>query len=269
MRVNSRLMIQRAGQPPAAVELTSPVRLGGGAADELNVPGAPEAAATLSPVPDGVVVSARVQLVASGRPLAAGARRLVRSGERLELDGCAVWPEPGPEETRVLAGAILGGWAPCCGPRLLVLDGPAAGTRLPVADGAVVGRARTSEVPLDDPLASRRHLRLRLVDGSCTAEDLGSKNGFAVNGRRTRRGPARLGDGDALRIGSTVLVFHSGGDGVATCAVPRSAAGSPPALGLGARAGGPGPASRTRAAGAVLASGALAAAALALAGVAG
>ena len=257
--MNPRLMIQRAGEPPSAVELTSPLRAGGGAADELSVPGAPDAAALLSPAADGVVVSARVELVAAGQPLAAGQQRLVRTGQRVVVGSCAIWPEEDePEGTRALAAAILAGSAPRGGPRLVVLDGPAAGARLPVTDGAVLGRARGSALRLDDPLASRRHLLLRRAGGRVEAEDLGSKNGFRVNGRRVRRGPVRLGDNDELTVGATALLFQAGTDG------PRH----------GGAVGGPvtrdsAPLARTRVAGAVLASGALAAAALALAGFAG
>lgn len=61
-----------------------------------------------------------------------------------------------------------------------VVGGLDAGRRVEVAAGAVVavGRAAGSDVPLDDLVASRRHLRLA-VDGAgrVAVEDLGSRNG--------------------------------------------------------------------------------------------
>jgi len=60
---------------------------------------------------------------------------------------------------------------------------------------------------------SRHHARI-VVDGArAVLEDLGSKNGTSVRGRRLTA-PAELQDGDEIGIGPAVLVFRSSsGDG--------------------------------------------------------
>jgi pSer/pThr/pTyr-binding forkhead associated (FHA) protein len=53
----------------------------------------------------------------------------------------------------------------------------------------------------------RHHARIRLDDDAATLEDLGSKNGTYVKGRRVSA-PARLADGDQIRLGSVVITFR-------------------------------------------------------------
>ena len=69
----------------------------------------------------------------------------------------------------------------------------------------VLGRDPGADFVLDDELASRRHAQIVGRAGAWVLEDLGSTNGTLLNGKRTRR--AALADGDAIRIGSTVLRF--------------------------------------------------------------
>ena len=69
----------------------------------------------------------------------------------------------------------------------------------------VLGRDPSADFVLDDELASRRHAQIVGRAGAWVLEDLGSTNGTLLNGKRTRRAP--LADGDAIRIGSTVLRF--------------------------------------------------------------
>jgi pSer/pThr/pTyr-binding forkhead associated (FHA) protein len=47
---------------------------------------------------------------------------------------------------------------------------------------------------------------VRIAEGSATVEDLGSKNGLAVNGRRLR-GARRLAPGDEIALGATTLAY--------------------------------------------------------------
>jgi pSer/pThr/pTyr-binding forkhead associated (FHA) protein len=113
------------------------------------------------------------------------------------------------DTTRALAAAVLATEPDLAGAHLVVLQGPAAGRALPLREGAVLGRARHAELRVDDPLASRHHLRFTCVQGRWRIADLGSKNGFTVNGARP--GPSsHLSPGDRLALGATVLGFEGG-----------------------------------------------------------
>jgi pSer/pThr/pTyr-binding forkhead associated (FHA) protein len=71
-----------------------------------------------------------------------------------------------------------------------------------------IGREPESHVSLDwDTEVSRAHAVLERVGGAWTLIDDGlSRNGSFVNGRRVR-GRRRLGDGDAITVGKTLLVY--------------------------------------------------------------
>lgn len=90
-------------------------------------------------------------------------------------------------------------------PRLLIHKGDRAGLDQALGGACVVGRHPTADFVLDDPLVSRRHLRLHQVGGRWEVRDLGSTNGTALNGRLIRH--AFLSDGDVIRAGDTELVF--------------------------------------------------------------
>ncbi len=130
--------------------------------------------------------------------------------------------------TRALAAAIMVTDHPTSGARLVVLGGPSAGRELPLRDGAVLGRARRAELRIEDPLASRRHVRFTYRDGRWTAVDLASKNGFTVNGARPKALFA-LSPGDRLALGATALGFLDDG---AERTAPGVAAGAAPPAGL-------------------------------------
>ena len=98
-------------------------------------------------------------------------------------------------------------------------------------DGSLsIGRSAASDVPLTwDTEVSRLHAELAHVGEEWTIADEGlSRNGSFVNGRRLR-GRHRLRDGDAIRIGGTLLVYvcpEGGGSGTTT-AVTRQLAPPP------------------------------------------
>lgn len=75
----------------------------------------------------------------------------------------------------------------------------------------VIGRGAEADVRLADHAVSRRHAEIRVGDGTATVNDLGSTNGTIVNGARVST--AELADGDEVRLGETVLVFHESGQG--------------------------------------------------------
>jgi pSer/pThr/pTyr-binding forkhead associated (FHA) protein len=70
----------------------------------------------------------------------------------------------------------------------------------------IIGRADSSELPLDDPLVSRHHAAIDLADGVATLVDLESRNGVRLNGQKLN-GSRVLARGDRISIGSTDLVF--------------------------------------------------------------
>jgi hypothetical protein len=80
---------------------------------------------------------------------------------------------------------------------------------IPLSAGAnVLGREEDVNVRIDAPSVSRRHARITIAPGEpASIEDLGSKNGTWVAGRRLEGGPEPLTDGDALRLGRIELVF--------------------------------------------------------------
>jgi predicted component of type VI protein secretion system len=95
---------------------------------------------------------------------------------------------------------------------LVVTGGPGTGMRVQLDGELVVGR-EAEGLTIDDPELSRRHAVLRTTDGIVEIEDLGSRNGTLVNGRRIDT-PTRVGNGDAITVGRTALAVD----------LPRSAA---------------------------------------------
>jgi adenylate cyclase len=85
------------------------------------------------------------------------------------------------------------------------------GARVAIADGFSIGRGADNQLPLQDDMASRRHALIhdRGKDGFWIV-DLGSRNGTYRNNRRVQQ-PARLRDGDSIRVGSTRLLFRQPG----------------------------------------------------------
>jgi DNA-binding winged helix-turn-helix (wHTH) protein len=71
----------------------------------------------------------------------------------------------------------------------------------------VIGRAPESRLPIESPAVSRRHARVFVAGGQATIEDLGSKNGTFLGGRRLER-PTRLEDGATVIVGPALLVFR-------------------------------------------------------------
>jgi S1-C subfamily serine protease len=84
------------------------------------------------------------------------------------------------------------------------------------ATGLTLGRADTNEVVIGEtefPYVSHHHARVRLDDGVPWIEDLGSKNGTLVNGKRRDR--ALLHNGDIVQLGHAgprFAVVHVDGD---------------------------------------------------------
>lgn len=72
----------------------------------------------------------------------------------------------------------------------------------------VIGRDPDAALWVDHPSVSRRHALILIADGKAMLEDLGSKNGTHLNGKKIgRRSP--LSDGDEVRVGPESMVFRA------------------------------------------------------------
>ncbi len=90
-------------------------------------------------------------------------------------------------------------------------------------DRVTLGRRTSADVPLPwDDEVSRLHAELVRSGRDWTVSDDGlSLNGSFVNGEAIR-GRRRLKDGDAVRIGATVLVFRNPRDGESRATMPSA-----------------------------------------------
>ena len=71
----------------------------------------------------------------------------------------------------------------------------------------VLGRDEAAALWIDDDLVSRRHARIVVDETGAVLEDLGSKNGTRLRGKRIRS-PATLVDEDLITIGPASMIFR-------------------------------------------------------------
>jgi len=76
------------------------------------------------------------------------------------------------------------------------------GMEFDIPEGALLGRAESAEIKIDDPYASNAHARIFPRGDFMHVEDMGSTNGTYLNGRQLR-GAERLKVADVVRIGDT------------------------------------------------------------------
>lgn len=92
---------------------------------------------------------------------------------------------------------------------LIAITGGGAGTRYRIPAGeAVIGRSQRAAIKLIEDGVSRAHARIRSDAGELFLEDLGSRNGTFVNGRRIDR-VVLLSDGDKIQIGRNAVLRFS------------------------------------------------------------
>lgn len=89
--------------------------------------------------------------------------------------------------------------------KLRITKGKESGSEFEVADQAVIGRIPEVDIQIADTKASRRHTRVVQTGGAYFCEDMESRNGTLVNGKKISR--VKLRDGDVITIGKTELVF--------------------------------------------------------------
>src|SRR4051812_21378898 len=94
---------------------------------------------------------------------------------------------------------------------LRILAGSCSQPAYPVEmQGLSIGREECDVVIRDDPRISRKHARVERSFAGWQFQDLGSRNGFYVNGRGFGRGQRTpLPDGSVIRIGDSVMVFRT------------------------------------------------------------
>ncbi len=84
-------------------------------------------------------------------------------------------------------------------PVLIGHEGELDGQRWMLRQAVIVGRDAGCDIPIFDRQVSRRHARITPSPRGVILEDLGSKNGTHLNGKRIS-GPVTLNDGDVIHI---------------------------------------------------------------------
>jgi two-component system, cell cycle response regulator len=93
-------------------------------------------------------------------------------------------------------------------PVIVRLDGARAGEiHSFTTPSLTLGRHATNQLRIDDPGISRFHVRFSTQEGGFFVEDLGSRNGTFVAGKR--QGIAELHDGDIIQLGPRVTLRFS------------------------------------------------------------
>ena len=75
------------------------------------------------------------------------------------------------------------------------------------AEVTTLGRALSNDIVITSKRVSREHVRVRREGWRRILEDLGSTNGTFLNDERLLS-PTSLQDGDRIKVGDVVLVFH-------------------------------------------------------------
>jgi DNA-binding winged helix-turn-helix (wHTH) protein len=75
-------------------------------------------------------------------------------------------------------------------------------------DENLIGRDPRAEAWIDLPTVSRRHARIVIAEGEARLEDLGSKNGTCLRGKRVDA-PEILRDRDPILFGSVQVTFRA------------------------------------------------------------
>jgi pSer/pThr/pTyr-binding forkhead associated (FHA) protein len=81
----------------------------------------------------------------------------------------------------------------------------------------LIGRGEDCRIRSDSPRVSRHHARVRVASERLVVEDLGSRNGTWLRGRRIE-GSAELAAGDAVSVGPEVIRFVATGAAESTIA---------------------------------------------------
>jgi FHA domain len=115
--------------------------------------------------------------------------------------GAAEAPGPSASRRRERSGPDLRAGV---SPRLEVVAamGHEPGAVFDVGEGAMMGRADSADIAVNDPFASSAHARVFSRGDYMYVEDMGSTNGTYLNGRQLRQAE-RLKVADVVRIGDS------------------------------------------------------------------
>ena len=115
------------------------------------------------------------------------------SGDRVDLRS-----EARAEITQTAGGAV----------DLVVVGGPLLGTRYRLELGRhMVGRGSGSDVTIDDPSMSRRHLDVSVTADGITLSDAGSTNGTFIDGEKLEN-TRSIGPNDVIEAGGSLIGFE-------------------------------------------------------------
>jgi pSer/pThr/pTyr-binding forkhead associated (FHA) protein len=92
---------------------------------------------------------------------------------------------------------------------LELVKGPDAPRQF-VLSGAelIVGRSKEADIQIESKSLSRQHMLLVRDEDGFTCKDMGSRNGFFLNGLKIHS--AVLRDGDTLQLCDVVFLYHEG-----------------------------------------------------------
>jgi hypothetical protein len=90
-----------------------------------------------------------------------------------------------------------------------IVEGPDAGRVVPLTGSLVIGSDPTVEITLSDSHVEGQHTRVTTSGDGALVEDLGEPGGTFVNDSELRV-PTRIGPGDELQVGVTVLKLRAG-----------------------------------------------------------
>lgn len=89
---------------------------------------------------------------------------------------------------------------------IVITQGYAEGMEYPLTKThTIIGRDRTADIVLKDPLVSRQHAAILFSDGEFILKDLGSTNGTLMRGKMIEQ--AQLKNRDKFSIGDTTIQF--------------------------------------------------------------
>jgi len=94
---------------------------------------------------------------------------------------------------------------------LTIIEGPSQGKVVPLASALmIIGRSKTADVQLDDPLVSRCHLEIRIEADQVFIEDK-SSHGSLLNGKKLA-GVVSLNADDVITVGHSKLRYNEQAD---------------------------------------------------------
>ncbi len=113
------------------------------------------------------------------------------------------WKDGGDETTKVydVAEAVP---LERTKPLIIVLAGSNVGEMFEVNGDEIIGRAKGNAIHVVDDGVSREHARIVRDGDDLCVEDMGSRNGTYLNGKRTKR--RVLSDGDKIQVGRTTIL---------------------------------------------------------------